>query len=170
MQTARPSGTSLLASPRPLLADEMLGRLTRWLRVLGFDTERAEGLEDGAVLQWALREGRTLLTRDTGMMRRRLVRDREIASVFVRGDRLEEQMTRLVEEHGLARVAPPRCVVCNALLRPAEPSEVVDAVPDYVAATHVLFRHCPTCDRYVWEGTHWENMRALLRRMGVAGA
>lgn len=170
MPTARPGGISLLDFPRPLLADEMLGRLTRWLRVLGFDTERAEGLEDGAVLQWALREGRILLTRDTGMMRRRLVRDREIESVFVRGDRLEEQMIRLVEEHALARVAPPRCPVCNALLRPAEPGEAAGNVPEYVAATHTLFHYCPTCDRYVWEGTHWANMQAFLRRMGVAGA
>jgi hypothetical protein len=103
-------------------------------------------------------------------MRRRLVRDGRVAVVFVRYDRFEDQLAQLAHECGLARVDLPRCLVCNARLRAAGPFEAASHVPEYVARTQRHFRYCPTCDRYVWEGTHWRKMCTLLRRVGVAGA
>jgi uncharacterized protein with PIN domain len=155
--------------PRFLL-DEMLGRLARWLRVLGYDAEWSAGRPDSELLRVAEEEGRLLLTRDTLLFQRRPVARNRVRAHFVRHDLLPDQLRQLRAELGLTRVGPPRCLVCNAELEPVTREWAAGRVPPYIALTHTSFRHCRSCARVVWQGTHWQAMNRLLRDAGLPAA
>lgn len=152
------------------LVDEMLGRLSRWLRVLGYDAEWARGVEDGALLTRAASEGRVLLTRDTLLMERRAVRRGCVTAVLIRGDRVIDQLRQLRQELGLRRQAEARCLVCNVRLEPLGRVEAAARVPPYVSQTQRSFRECPRCGRVYWRGTHWGRMDRELRDAGYGDA
>jgi uncharacterized protein with PIN domain len=153
-ERAEPAGEPRFA------ADAMLGRLARWLRVLGFDTSWEAHVPDAALVRHALAEGRTLLTRD-----RRLPEEWTRVPVFVLyAEDLRGQLAELGARFALAARARPftRCNRCNERLRPASDAEVRERVPPSVRARHEGFLRCPRCGRVYWAGSHVARMRALL--------
>ena len=48
----------MISSPNVFFADAMLGRLARWLRMLGYDTAYDKAITDQALIERALVEGR----------------------------------------------------------------------------------------------------------------
>ncbi len=145
-----------------MLADAMLGKLARWLRLLGFDVEYAQ-LDDAALAARARAEGRLLLTRDHALAARRGLR-----VLLITSEVLEEQVAQVLETVGLpASDAVPRCMVCNVPLEVLSRAEAALHVPPYVARTQTRFRRCPRCGRITWPATHWEGIRERLARAGV---
>ena len=141
------------------IADGMLGKLSKWLRILGYDVSYSATLNDAELARIARMEDRILLTRDT-----QLVKRKGLKSVLSRSDQPEEQLRQLVDELDL-RVdvdSFTRCLVCNTLLVDVEAQAVASQVPAYVLATQAHFRCCPTCARVYWRGTHWQRMRDRL--------
>lgn len=139
---------------RRLLADAMLGRLARWLRILGYDTLYDSRWPDNELVRLSRAEDRVLLTRDTALARRRGVR-----TLLVTADRVESQLVQVVSELGLSvRAAFMRCPVCNEVLEEVPRSWAWGYVPPYTFCTQREFRLCPNCDRFYWRGTHWEQM------------
>jgi uncharacterized protein with PIN domain len=141
-----------------LLADGMLGRLTRWLRILGYDTIYAPDTDDVELLRMARAQDRILLTADHGLARRRGARILLIEAQDLRGQ-LRQVRTALGPPSGDEL---SRCVVCNGTLVPVDKSTLADRLPSYVLTTQKEFRRCPDCGRIFWSGTHVEKMRALL--------
>ena len=140
--------------PVKLLADGMLGRLAKWLRILGFDTLYDPALDDHALLRLARAEGRILLTCD-----RELAHRRGAPSLLVESTDLESQLRQVVRDlHLNPDAAFSRCPVCNAPLREVEKSQVAGRVPPYVFRTQERFSLCPQCGRIYWRGTHWARM------------
>ena len=138
------------------LADTMLGRLAKWLRLSGYDTVYRSDLDDGALAQLARSENRVLLTRDVELTRRRGVR-----SVLIESDQTAEQLTQVLRELRLrTRTAFTRCAECNVRLRKLSRARAKDRVPPYVHRTQTRFRECPRCQRVYWRGTHWARMIA----------
>ena len=156
--------------PDRFVVDEMLGRLARWLRVLGYDTVAPRPVEDVALVRLAMRDGRVLLTRDTLLMQRRPVVHGELRAILVRHDHLVDQLRQLMDEFGLVRLGPPRCLLCNAPLEELPWARAERLVPPYVAQTQRAFRRCPSCGRVFWPGTHWERMERVLREVGLDSA
>lgn len=145
------------------LADAMLGRLARWLRLLGFDTEYAERLPDGDLVRRAIEEGRWILTRD-----RALPREWRVSGIHVlAAEDLLEQLRDVVRSFGLSgRVRPfSRCGECNALLVPARREQVAPDLPPRILATQRDFRRCPGCGRVYWRGSHAARMEAVIGRV-----
>lgn len=141
------------------LADNMLGRLATWLRLLGYDTRYVPHAADPELARIARAEDRILLTRDVELTRRRALK-----SILVESEQVEEQLDQLFRELGLTpRQAFSRCAVCNALLEEVSKEAVRDAVPPYVFQTHEQFRRCPECRRVYWRGTHWAHMLAQIQ-------
>jgi uncharacterized protein with PIN domain len=141
-----------------LLADVMLGRLTKWLRLLGYDTEYENDAEDVDLARRARAEGRILLTRD-----RELAGRTGLQTLFVESEVLEEQVRQVRESLG----PPPdptlsRCSVCNVQLELADRDRVTGRVPAYILRTQQQFRICPGCERVYWRGTHLEKMEQML--------
>jgi hypothetical protein len=148
----------------------MLGKLARWLRIMGYDTayERAL-LPDDVLIGQALREDRWLLTRDRYLVKRRIVRDR---CTLVMSDHLGEQLQQLSRELHLdltVRVQAARCAECNLILEPIPREEVVPLVPALVAGQHERFARCSGCGRIYWPGTQWTNLLKRLEQLRLRG-
>lgn len=141
-----------------LLTDGMLGRLTRWLRVLGYDTVYAPDADDTELLRRARAEGRVLLTADRALAARRGARTLLIQAQDLAGQ-LRQARTALGPPPGKEF---SRCVACNGELVEADRSALTDRVPPFVFATQREFYRCPDCGRIYWPGTHVEHMRAIL--------
>ncbi len=144
--------------------DTMLGRLARWLRILGHDVAYGPHLHGRGLVDCARREGRVIVTRDT-----RLVRERSLPPhVFVTSDHFREQIRQVGAAIPLAEGASfTRCVECNARLEPVERAAVEARVPAYVFATQERFWTCPRCARVYWPATHQARMRAELAALGL---
>lgn len=155
------------AVPR-LLVDRTLGRLARWLRLLGYDTVWDRSADPAELLARARSEGRLLLTRDTLLMERRAVRRGQVRAVLVRHDLIADQLQQIRLEEGLERLDSPRCLVCNGTLETRTVEEVRERVPPYVVRTQTRFNYCPVCDRVTWPATHWEDMQRRLAEAGFA--
>ncbi len=142
-----------------LLCDHMLGTLAKWLRFMGYDTAYPGPLDDTALLAYAEREDRVLLTRDKELA------SRSPKALRVHSDDLEEQVREVASALGLNVVDPlSRCSVCNAVLAAVPLDAVRELVPEGVRARHQAFWQCPTCHRVYWQGSHWDKMVARLRR------
>ncbi len=143
----------------------MLGKLAKWLRLLGYDTTYNPAWDDPTIVRLARAEGRVVLTRDRELAARRGVR-----ALLVAGDQLEQQMAQIVNElHLPPGLAGSRCSVCNALLEPIAKSDVAGRVPPYVLRTQEVFRRCPRCDKIYWPGGHWARMQPVMSRLQDAG-
>jgi len=140
------------------IVDGMLGRLAKWLRILGYDTAFSPNLDDDQLVRLARAEGRLLLTRDRDLARRR-----GLQCLLVESHHLEEQLDQILAELALTGEQPfSRCPVCNTPLRKVEKPEVEGRVPPHIFRTHKDFSLCPNCDKIYWPGTHWARMREKL--------
>ncbi len=140
------------------LADNMLGRLATWLRLLGYDTAYLPRLDDAELARIARGEDRILLTRDVELTRRRGLR-----YVLIESEKIEEQLEQLARTlHLTTQEAFSRCAVCNVLLEQVGKEEVRSSIPPYVFQTQEHFRRCPQCGRVYWRGTHWAHMQAQM--------
>jgi hypothetical protein len=136
------------------LADNMLGRLAIWLRLLGYDTAYHHDATDAQLARIARAENRVLLTRDVELTRRRGVR-----AVLIESEQIEEQLRQVFHALNLtAREAFSRCAECNSVLEEVSKESVRGQVPPYVFHTQERYRRCPRCARIYWRGTHWARM------------
>jgi len=144
-----------------LLADAMLGRLARWLRILGYDTTFVADTDDFTVMKSARADDRLILTRDRALAARQGVR-----ALFIHSGVLEEQLKQVCSTLG-----PPeepvlsRCSVCNQTLHDVSREAVVTRVPPFIHRNQTTFKACPECERVYWQGTHWRRMRMLINSL-----
>ena len=150
------------------IVDHNVGKLARWLRMMGFDSLFFGSGEDSQMVARALAEGRTVLTRDTEILKRRVVTSGRLRAVLIDSEVPERQMQQLMATFDLRRQARPftLCLECNQPLAERSREEVKDRVPPYVYQTQSQYMECPTCHRVYWRGTHWEAMVRRLNRFG----
>src|SRR5262249_7120290 len=133
----------------------------------GYDAFWREGIDDWDLVRLALREGRTLLTSDTGILRIGCVRDGEVSSLFIpHGMNREEQLAVVLRALNLTP-RQPRCMACGGALAEVPREQVRDRVPRGSFARQELFYQCERCGRLLWRGTHWQRIAQVLER--VAG-
>lgn len=151
--------TAEAGRPR-FFADVMLGRLARWLRLLGFDTAFESDVSDADLVRRALLEDRVVLTRD-----RRLPREWRTDAVYVVDSHsTSEQLAEVMREFKLsAQLRLFRiCSRCNRALVPAEPGDLKERIPARILELHDSFRGCPSCGRVYWSGSHTSRMRRVV--------
>ena len=141
------------------LADLMLMRLARWLRMAGQDVSNPpEGADDSDLIEIALKEKRTLLTRDKVLARR--CEKAGIGSLLIISSDLDEQLREL-EDAGIAlELNPERCTLCNGPLEEVGSSEIVGD-PARSEGGSTLWR-CKRCGKLYWRGSHWRGIRKRL--------
>jgi uncharacterized protein with PIN domain len=161
VRAAAAGGRAPRLNPEPrFAADAMLGRLARWLRVLGYDTCYDIAVADPVLVQLAQAEDRILLTRD-----RHLLRDLRPARAHeVRQDEPLQQLRELATGLGLS---PPgelftRCLLDNAALELLPMAQALPLLPQGVRDLPGPVRRCPACGRLYWNGSHVRRMRAAL--------
>ncbi|MBI3920364.1 MAG: Mut7-C RNAse domain-containing protein [Armatimonadetes bacterium] len=148
------------------LADVMLGKLARWLRILGCDVAYDPAWEDEELLELSHREGRVLLTRDTRLACRRRAQN----CLLVAGDHWREQLKQVVkvcriEVGKCGAIHFSRCVECNGILEPTDKATVRYRVPAHISDSHEEFRQCLECRRIYWRGTHCQAIQGILAEL-----
>ncbi len=155
-----------LREPRFVL-DQHLGRLAAYLRALGFDTLYRNDYDDPELAETSDREGRTLLTRDRGLLKRRRVTH----GYYVRSTDPRQQVSEVARRFDLYRLIEPfqRCVHCNALLEPVSKAEIADQLQPRTLAYYDEFQRCTGCGRVYWKGSHTEHMQRLIDELRCEG-
>lgn len=141
------------------IADSMLGRLAKWLRIMGFDTVYFKDIEDDKLIKIAQEENRTLLTRDT-----KLKIPSSVKSVFVKDDHWFYQARQILSSlPGTFSIKPlSRCILCNSVTETIRKDDISFVIPPYVYSTQKIFYQCPTCKKIYWKGTHQEHVHEIL--------
>ncbi|MDD5224963.1 MAG: Mut7-C RNAse domain-containing protein [bacterium] len=148
-----------------LAADCMLGKLAKWLRILGFDTWYSNSWDEGELLAGARAEARVILTRDTRFFRRISDSDR---AIFIENDSFWYQIREVIS--GLNFIPPAerfftRCSLCNHPLLELPREEAQARVPEYVFRTQEHFAFCSRCGRTYWSGTHQKMAKEMLEEI-----
>ncbi len=151
------------------IADAMLGRLARWLRLLGYDTYYERDITDDALLLLARRAGRTILTRDTRLIERRAARGQ---ALLITSNDPAMQLKQVIEHFSLGVLDAPRCSLCNGLLvRVPDKRSLKDLVPEYVFLHQAKdgFSRCSACGHLYWEGSHSGGIRTKKSLAAATG-
>ncbi len=150
------------------LVDVNVGRLAKWLRILGYDATFIPNADDDLLINVASEEKRTLLTRDSYIMDRRKVASGEVKALLIPSEHVWEQLKYVVDAMGLnSDERFSRCIECNIPLNPLPKESTRELVPPFVYATQEDFMRCHRCSKIYWKGTHWSNMRQELTKISV---
>jgi uncharacterized protein with PIN domain len=146
------------------LADRMLGKLAKGLRMLGYDTAYYRGGEAYPLIKLAREEGRAILTRNTKLLPKR-PEDRIIQIAAMKPSlQLKELFQRKVIS--LKEGAPfSRCLLCNLPLDEIPRDEAEGKVPDYILYQQKTFSRCPQCLRIYWQGSHQDHMQRKVSEL-----
>jgi uncharacterized protein with PIN domain len=165
-----PEVTHLLRCHRPLrppvptpvrfVVDTHLGQLAAYLRMMGFDTLYRNDYEDEELAAISTGEQRVLLTRDRGLLKRKIV----VYGACVREVVPRNQLIAVLRRYRLAGDARPwqRCIHCNGLLHPVEKSAVLDRLEPKTKRYYDEFQQCSNCGQVYWQGSHFEQMAAFV--------
>ncbi|MGO9310796.1 MAG: Mut7-C RNAse domain-containing protein [Spirochaetia bacterium] len=140
-------------------ADVHLGKLARFLRMMGFDTSYRNDRTDDLIVSAARAERRIVLSRDRGLLKRRVVTHGYLVRSLAPREQLAEVLARF-DLAGQVRLFG-RCMSCNAVLTRVNRISVLDQLPPAVAEMCTEFSRCPGCGKVFWKGTHWETMKKL---------
>lgn len=154
------------------LADDMVGKLARWLRIIGLDVAPAGRVDDNDLMRRALEEGRILLTRHGRLLDQITAKDLkprrgELRWIVLKSPQYLEQIEQVLQETG-AEVDDEklftRCLVCNSPLEPASKEEVAGEVPEFTYSVQDTYVRCRTCNKVFWRGTHTDRILEKLKR------
>ena len=142
------------------IADVMLGRLAKRLRLLGFDVLYDRTFDDNEIIRLSLEQDRVILTRDNALSERPLA----VNHLFIQDDGVRQQLHQVLTSFALTGMSRPltRCSECNEPLTMISRDDARDRVPRYVYERYRGFFQCEQCGRIYWRGTH-------LERMGLTG-
>lgn len=140
------------------VTDAMLGKLTKWLRMIGVDTLYYRDAPNDNLVKLAIEENRQILTRKTSLKNRRDIKNQLL---FISDNNPMKQFKEVTEHYHIkieAHKIFTICLICNQRLNELSADRAKDKVPDYIANTVKIFSICPSCKRVFWKGTHYENM------------
>lgn len=146
------------------IADRTVGKLVKWLRILGYDTLYWRSDDLRGLLRRARDEDRTLITKDT-----KLSKDKgSVKALLIREDNPFLQLQEVVRHFRIPvnkEMLFSRCLACNTTLEVIDPEEAKEEVPDYIYHTHQEFSRCPSCRKIYWAGTHYGHMTTVVERL-----
>jgi uncharacterized protein with PIN domain len=153
-----------------LLFDEMLKHLASWCRLLGIDSAFYPGRGDGQLLHAAMKEKRTLITRDRPLTLR--CEKYGVRFIFIKSDAIEEQIAQVLKETGLAVEFPnfKRCAACNGELEEAAKEAAEGKVPQNTLEHNERFWRCKSCGKFFWKGGHWVNIMRVYEKAKALAA
>jgi hypothetical protein len=145
------------------IVDCMLGKLSKWLRILGFDVLYFSKIEDSELVRIAGRDGRVLLTRDTKLAGRA----RTVRTLLIESEKWEDQVRQVLDVFSLRDGAAPNslCIACNLPLKSIPKERARNLVAPFVLERGRAFALCPGCGRVFWKGTHFEDMEGRIESL-----
>ena len=151
-----------LRKPKFIL-DVHLGTLAKYMRILGFDSLYKNNYKDEEIVDISLKEKRTILTRDRGILKRSEVTH----GYWIRSSKTDEQIIEVIKRFDLKEEIKElsRCLLCNSLLRKISKEKVIDRLPRKVKEFHNEFYYCKNCDKIFWKGSHYTKMKGIIERV-----
>ncbi len=151
------------ASPPSFVADVMVGRLAKWLRIAGFDVLYSNRFDDDELVRLSNGEGRILLSRDTRLLIRRAVN----RFIFLESEDIRAQLKQVFRSARVTHLPAllSRCLSCNEPLAEVPREAVSGLVPAYVFRTQSHFKACPRCRKVYWAGTHRQSVLRTLEKL-----
>lgn len=147
------------------IADRMLGRLARYLRLIGYDVSYPPTCPDAKLIGIARCEKRVLLTRDRGILGQESALKCRPEVVEISSVEVLDQIAQLAEEGWISHILAPRCALCNTPLRELSVDEARHLLPPYILATQCSFLCCDSCNIILWEGSHWKHFRRSISQI-----
>ncbi|MEW6303646.1 MAG: Mut7-C RNAse domain-containing protein [Verrucomicrobiota bacterium] len=167
-QLRRKTGATAVKDAPNFVCDVGLGGLARWLRAAGYEADWIPGIDDEDLVLLAQRTGRTILTTDSLMMERRVLRDGVVPALWVPPTlKVREQLAIVLRDLRLPMRAP-LCMRCGGKLRTVTKEEVRDRIPPKTRLWLDEYFVCTRCHQLFWEGTHWQRIKRRLATGGSA--
>ena len=145
------------------VADGHLGRLTRNLRLLGFDVAYLNAVEDRQLLETMQRENRALLTRDRRLLMHAVVQN----GYYPRSQHATEQTIEVIRRFDLLRSIAPftRCLRCNASLEKVGKAEIIEKLQPLTKIYYEDFWRCSGCGQIYWPGSHFSKLQKRVEEL-----
>jgi len=149
------------------IVDSNVGKLAKWLRIMGYDALFFNNIDDDELIDIALGDERIVLTKDSQIGKRRVVTSGQLKIVLINDDDPGKQLRHVVKVLKLDCFLKQftRCLECNEILLTRSKEEVKELVPPYVFRTQTQYMQCPSCLRVYWRGTHWQRMKNELEKI-----
>lgn len=148
------------------VADAMLKKLARWLRLLGVEALYPDSIDDDDIIEFTKKHKKILLTMDSELCRR--ARKQELSVFLVPRRSTEEQLVLLIKRFKLdISDAPSKvlCPLCNGMLKQVGKKDVKTKVPPELLSKHDVFWMCKKCKKVFWEGSHWEKIKRNVEKV-----
>jgi len=146
------------------ITDGMLGKLTRWLRMLGHNVEYSRSDDDKKLIEKAKSEKRVLLTRDFKLYQQAMTQG--VDTVLVKAATGAEKLADLARRFNFnleIDVTVSRCPKCNTKIKAVSKDMVIDRVPKATSTHYNEFWECPGCGQIYWQGAHWKRIEKTLK-------
>lgn len=146
------------------IADGMLGKLTRWLRMLGYDVKYSNKLDDSQLTMIAKKERRVLLTRDLKLYRQATAK--RVDAFYLQGEKEEEKLAEVARRFNIELdidMTKSRCPKCNTTVKPISKGKIEGKVERKTFIHYDKFWQCPECRQIYWQGAHWKRIRKTLK-------
>jgi len=145
------------------IADGMLGKLTRWLRMLGHDVEYSNKLDDAQLIMVAKKKRRILLTRDLELYQQATAK--RVNAFYLEGKTEAEKLAHFAKRFNIKLdidMATSRCTKCNTRVKPISKEKVADKIEKSTFSYYNSFWECSKCGQIYWQGAHWTRIRKTL--------
>lgn len=145
------------------VVDGMLGKLTRWLRMLGHDVKYSNKLNDAELIMIAKKEKRVLLTRDLELYQQATAKG--LDTFYLEGKTEAERLANLARRFKTKLeidMKTSRCPKCNTRVKPVPKEAIADKVEKKTFSNYDEFWECPKCGQIYWQGAHWARIRKTL--------
>jgi uncharacterized protein with PIN domain len=145
------------------ILDVHLGKLAKYLRMLGFDTLYRNDNDDPEIIRISLAEHRIILTRDIGLLKVKTVTH----AYFLRSQDPKEQLSEVLKYFNLVSTIDPfnRCIKCNGHLEPVEKEKIINQLEPLTIKYFNTFYKCNNCQCIFWEGSHYEHMQRFIKAL-----
>ncbi len=140
-----------------------LGKLAKYLRQLGFDTLYENNFDDEELAHISSVEQRILLTRDRNLLKRSIID----YGYFVRHDAPRQQLDEVIRRYTLQDKFTPfgLCSRCNGTISSVRKSDIIERLELKTRQYYDRFYQCNSCSQLYWEGSHFDNMRKLIKHL-----
>lgn len=146
------------------ITDGMLGKLTRWLRMLGQDVKYLRSFEDDEMIKIAKADCRIILTRDLKLYRQAMKQGS--TAFLVEGSTEAEKLADLARRFDISLkfdVKVSRCPKCNSSIKSVSKEEVISKLPEATSSYYNEFWMCSGCGQVYWHGSHWRRIEKTLK-------
>jgi uncharacterized protein len=145
------------------VADVHLGKLTKYLRLCGFDTFYETNLTDSEIIEISLSQGRAIITRDIGLLKNKKVTH----GFWLRSQEPRMQLREVFTRFDIKKPKAlfTRCMECNGLLRDTAKDEILDRLLPMTRRYYRKFKICDRCFRIYWNGSHYRNMKKDIKTL-----